>query len=277
MPNCVICRQVLPVGDAKKCTKCGSLQNRTHPCPACGAYGIQGVIACHDCGQYPGESAKECRNCRKRLPPGAKFCPHCDSPQIFRGWLKVSATTLSLLIALFSVTGMVVQGLIHIWPDQGSETNVTFYALGDLEVPGARESPRRQISVLAMNSGDRPSTIQKARLLCPNEDMTRELRIVAPKVRDRLIQPGQSVIFTLEHPGWNFSEMGVSSETDPKYDLLLGQKFSLEVEVAEFDQDPKPRTVEVSSERLSTFTKRLPGALPKKKAQADPGKRRGTS
>ncbi len=48
-------------------------------------------------------SKKLCRICCEPIAAGARKCIHCDSFQDWRGNLGVSATVLSLLVALVSV------------------------------------------------------------------------------------------------------------------------------------------------------------------------------
>ncbi len=65
----------------------------------------------------------ECRECKSSIPDGALKCVKCDAYQDWRKFTQFSAMILSLLIALLSVSGVVIPYLINSL--KGYESNIS--------------------------------------------------------------------------------------------------------------------------------------------------------
>jgi hypothetical protein len=101
---------------------------------------------------------KPCRMCAFPMPFHAHKCTKCDA---FSGWrrlLPVSATVLSLLIALFSVVGIVLPKIID---TLNAGSSVTVRVVGDRQ---AQDQQPGVILVSAANTGRQPGLVQSARL-----------------------------------------------------------------------------------------------------------------
>ena len=70
---------------------------------------------------------RTCKDCKRPLDPAdALICVVCESYQDWRRWLPAQATTLSLLVALISVTTALTTVLQKAVQSTRSEINVTF-------------------------------------------------------------------------------------------------------------------------------------------------------
>lgn len=239
---CKICRQALPSG-ALKCNECDTYQSWTAKCDVCGSAVHPDASSCTTCKEYPHDDGEPCHACARPLRPGTKLCPHCDSLQTFRGRLKIGNQTITLLIALLSVVGLLASLTADLWPFHGSDSELSFHHVG--APPGDVD----QIYVMVANSGDRPSTVTRA-FLGPHGCKEITMRLIEPSPENSLIPAGEAKIFGFKHPGLREP----SAEDD----------YLLHVEVVEFGESPDKRQVPVPSEILKAFSKRnevkAPGA-----------------
>lgn len=93
-----------------------------------------------------------CRLCASAMPEHAVKCKACGALHGWRSFLPASDVTLSLLIALLSLTGMVTPIIVSVL-QRHSKTTVT--------IIGGTET---DLFVAASNVGKRPSVIQALRI-----------------------------------------------------------------------------------------------------------------
>jgi predicted nucleic acid-binding Zn ribbon protein len=93
-------------------------------------------------------SVSLCRVCRKEIPEGALKCTECGSFQNWRRIFSFSTEILALLIALFSVLGIVLPEIAK-WLNRHSHTQV--------RIVGASQD---DLLVIVMNTGRQLSTVQ---------------------------------------------------------------------------------------------------------------------
>lgn len=99
-------------------------------------------------------SKKLCRICCEPIAVGARKCIHCDSFQDWRGNLGVSATVLSLLVALVSVLTASAPILTKTLTPERSDVAFAFQ--------GANSD---YLTLLVSNAGRRPASITHALLV----------------------------------------------------------------------------------------------------------------
>ena len=92
-------------------------------------------------------SVNLCRVCKKAIPEGALKCTECGSFQNWRHIFSFSTEILALLIALFSVLGIVLPEIAK-WLNRHSHTQI--------RIIGASED---DLLVIVMNTGREPSTV----------------------------------------------------------------------------------------------------------------------
>lgn len=108
-----------------------------------------------------------CLACRSQIPAGALKCVHCDSYQGWRRHLEISSLALSLLVALVSVSGIVVPALIKAVDRPASEVAAKLISIQPIEIrplPSYAVGKLRYvlpIVVLITNTGERPALVEK--------------------------------------------------------------------------------------------------------------------
>ncbi len=100
-----------------------------------------------------------CRTCCEEIADGAKKCTHCGSFQNYRRFFTISSTALSLLIALLSVSGLVLPNLIDAMKHPEAEVTFTI-AHADSD----------RIWVLAKNAGRTAAILNDVWLIAPGEN-----------------------------------------------------------------------------------------------------------
>ncbi|WP_127749604.1 hypothetical protein [Parasedimentitalea marina] len=88
------------------------------------------------------EAPPLCIECKHVIPAGALKCKECNSFQDWRRFLALSSTTLSLIVALLSVSGIVVPLLIETLSEKKAVLASKVVSIGDVN-----------ITVLVANSG----------------------------------------------------------------------------------------------------------------------------
>lgn len=71
---------------------------------------------------------EKCNVCKETIQDGAAKCVHCGSYQNWRRYLNLSSAVLALLVALFSVSGLVLPKLIKTFERKNTKIDVTFKA-----------------------------------------------------------------------------------------------------------------------------------------------------
>lgn len=122
--------------------------------------------------------SKHCIECRSEIPDGAMKCVHCNAYQTWRRHIRFSSTFLPLLVALVSVSGLVIPiignairdrdsnlaaQVISIGEVTGRVRNLTLGADPDTEVL-ADLSYCMSFSVLVRNTGGAPGIVKEANI-----------------------------------------------------------------------------------------------------------------
>ena len=90
---------------------------------------------------------------------GALKCIHCDSYQNFHRYFTISSTVLSLLVALVSVSGLVIPKIVELF--ESDDSYIEF---------SPANSDKGSLYVLVTNTGKRAGTFNKAWLIIPDEN-----------------------------------------------------------------------------------------------------------
>lgn len=129
-----------------------------------------------------------CRVCREEIKLGAKKCIHCSNYQDFRRFFTVGTTVLSLLIALLSVSGIVVPVLVDL--TQKDDASIEFVPVS---------SKPLTLFVLVSNTGKRAGTFNSGSLIFPNGRGYSKLLFKVDDVESgaTFVQPGKSILLRL--------------------------------------------------------------------------------
>ena len=138
-------------------------------------------------------SVSVCKVCREDIKPGALICNHCKSYQDWRSNLNISSTILTLLVALVSVSGVLVAVLKDALTPKDSSLVVSYQG-----------SNAVVLNLLVSNAGTRPGAIQGAALIIPGHDAI-GLELLGAQVNATLIGPGESRLLTLIRHGSSIS------------------------------------------------------------------------
>jgi len=110
------------------------------------------------------EEKKNCIVCHNEIFKEATKCTHCNSFQNWRRYLDFSKTFLALLIALFSVLGIVIPVLKDAMEKDFSQLEVKEYViLND------------GISIITHNKGTKPGYISNSKIIVCNTTTDNEL------------------------------------------------------------------------------------------------------
>ncbi|HEV7508572.1 MAG TPA: zinc ribbon domain-containing protein [Thermoanaerobaculia bacterium] len=242
---CRFCGAAMPAG-AARCNACQLLQDWTKSCLNCGAFLPSSARYCKNCGTYQGKS-KECVSCGGYIPEKARICPKCNSVQAFRGLVNVSQVTLSLLIALLSVAGIVVPALKGFFTPSRSRTSLEL-----IEIVGTGDESR--LLLLASNSGNRPSYLRTISIEFKEFPQANRPMSIGGDAAQRLLKPGEQKLFWLNAEGFKFSSLGIKGRDDPIFKTkLLGGAHVLKAEVVGIGESQKPIELEASPELLEKF------------------------
>lgn len=142
-----------------------------------------------------GKQAHErlCRACRKPIHAEAKKCPECDSFQNWRRHFDITSSVLSLLVALASLTAVIIAQIQLFKPKKAQI--VAIVAGSDAEVKG--EDIEHTWNVLLANYGDAPALVESAILSVPREEVSIFAQIVEPKT-DRVLVPYSQKVLTVK-------------------------------------------------------------------------------
>ncbi len=94
-----------------------------------------------------------CRACREEILEGARKCVHCDSYQDWRRYLNVSSSILALLVALVSVTSIMLPILGKTLRGENSKIDLIFIGI-----------EKNFFTLVATNRGPRPGVVPYATL-----------------------------------------------------------------------------------------------------------------
>ena len=241
--HCPVCAEVLPAA-ALKCKACGSLRSWVSQCQSCGAPIPKAATVCHECGQFP-RHGRLCAACKRPLPPGANTCGDCGALQWFRGYLQLSQSSLSLLVAL--VSGLTALGAVlstlHL---PRSETRVFYQALAEGD-GSASLDVERKLWLEIDNFGNRSARIRGIKLILHGDrDVTLPVEIKEPSVERLVVQGGgPSLMLQLEAPAWSPQDFSIPTRADPAFEqFLTNSGHRLEVMVVEYGREAAPKPIE---------------------------------
>lgn len=231
--RCPVCTEVLPAG-AMKCKACGAFHDWTAQCGSCGTPVSATASVCHECGRFP-RNERRCVSCRRPMDPDARTCGGCGAVQGFRGYLNISQTTLSLVVAIISSLTALGAVMTNLWSPR-SERHVYFQALASNQGEETDPAERRRFWVLVTNTGKRPVGVRGARLHLTGSPKPIAVRIVRPEVENRSVEKGESLMVELELPGWSPEDYSLSSRTDPKFAAFLNNGHGLDVTISGYGE-----------------------------------------
>jgi RNA polymerase subunit RPABC4/transcription elongation factor Spt4 len=235
---CRFCGTAMPAG-ATRCNACELLQDWTTSCPNCGSFLPASARYCKNCGTYQGAN-KECVSCGGYIPKRARICPKCNSVQAFRGLVNVSQVTLSLLIALLSVIGIVGPALKGYLTPNRSRTSLELIELDD----------ELRLRLLASNSGNRPSYLRSITIEFKEFPKANQVLLIDGDANNRLLKPGEQQLLLLQTDGFDLSALGLKESEDPRF---LGGHV-LKAEIVGIGES-RALEVKASPELLKRFVK----------------------
>lgn len=112
-----------------------------------------------------------CIACAREMASGAVKCAQCGSFQNWRRHLQFSATVLSLVVAIISVSGLVVPLLVKTFQQETSAVKVTFRSatINSWESGGAAGADEVRVDaygirvrILVTNTGNKPGFVESA-------------------------------------------------------------------------------------------------------------------
>jgi hypothetical protein len=164
--------------------------------------------------------------------------------QWFGGYLQLSQTSLSLLVAL--ITSVIALGaFLSTLHFPGSETRVFFQAIAEgNENTGNADEQRLWLEI--DNFGNRPSRIRGVHLLLHGDrDLTPSVKILQPSMEQLVVQGGRSLMLQLEVPAWSPQYFSIPTRADSKFEQLLTHKgHRLELMVVEYGSTAAPKMIE---------------------------------
>jgi hypothetical protein len=158
-------------------------------------------------GAHVGElppGTKPCKICREPINSEARKCIHCQSSQSFLSGLAVSATMMSLLVALVSVLSAAVPAMRSLLTPVNSD--LVFVPQG---------VTAQTVSVLVSNRGIRPGSLRSGAVELDNGALLQLHICDLPKNEPRIIDAGKTELVRM------YSSAQLESPADAK-ECLLG-------------------------------------------------------
>jgi len=147
-----------------------------------------------------------CRECALPIPISARKCSHCDAYQDWRRYISRSTETLSLLVALVSVSGLTIPSIIT---SMSARPQLIGYIEGN--------SPP---TVRIANLGNRPALIQREATLMIQTNNIGLLRIFISSSKEGfLINPMTDLSFSVNR----------NNEGKPQYFISSISSFTKDV------------------------------------------------
>ncbi len=204
---CPVCGEPQKTG-SQRCEKCESFYSWKGNCRCCGAPVPEDATVCHECGRHPHSTSR------------------------WRRFQESSQGVLSLLVALFSVTGTIIALL----------SGLTFFHTSSTEVSSPKFPPEAgagkrglTIEVVAYNSGNSSALINGARLVSSFDGAEWITQLDLAPLR---IKPDdlQTVNLTLTG-GLDLQPFKIDSQTGDRYQSLLDAPHRIEVGIKEFGEE----------------------------------------
>ena len=143
----------------------------------------------------PSAGTKACAACGEEISSAAVKCARCGSYQNWRRYVDISNTTISLLIALISVIGLVAPVLQRI--STGTQ------AILDEELQGIFGG---SAYIFVTNSGTAPGSVQGLRLISEQvtDGMQDNRTLFTFAMQPQLIRPGDAkqLVIPIDSPVW---------------------------------------------------------------------------
>jgi len=192
-------------------------------------------VAAPHVGELP-EGTKPCRACWEPINQHASKCIHCGSEQGWRARLAIGSTTLSLLVALFSVLTVAIPVSVSMLTPKNSKLAFSPQGL-----------TKTNVSVLVSNNGVRAGSVRSGSLHL--DSYTVQLHIGGmEKNEPKIVEPGKSELVKLYAAG----------KTDPVGDP---KKCWVEIKSVDFTGSGNDDSVDVGCDAARTFVmEHLPGA-----------------
>lgn len=170
------------------------------------------------------------------VPEAATVCHKCGKdPQSisrWRGFLASGQGVLSLLVALFSVSGTIIALLSGLTFFHESSTDVSFSQL-----PLVKSTPAERelwIKVVAYNSGNSPAFLSGARLVSSFESADWKTPLDFEPIRIGRDDP--QVLSLKLNGGWDLQQFRIKSLTADRYQKLLKAPHRIEIGIQEFGE-----------------------------------------
>jgi hypothetical protein len=195
------------------------------------------------------------------MPADARTCSGCGALQWFRGYLHISQTTLSLVVALISSLTALGAVMANLVPAR-SERHVYFQALASSDEGG--DTAGRRFWVLVTNTGKRPVGVQSATLYIKGAPK-RAIKIVEPAVAKRSVGSGESLMVELELPGWTPADFSLSSRSDSGFKGFLERGHGLDVTISGYGDGGQEK------KRIEGMPDKVLAALLCRSASSTPG------
>ena len=144
---------------------------------------------------YDIKTAATCTTCREDIRIGAKRCVHCDSFQDWRRHLNFSHTVLALLIALFSITTILIPILEGFLKQEISIVSLDFH--------GVHEN---MFSFIASNTGSKDGVIAEQILFLYGTDSKLKSFRLEPKFDQRISVAGKTSPFKTRLNPYDFED-----------------------------------------------------------------------
>lgn len=169
-----------------------------------------------------------CKICCKSIESGAKKCTECGSYQDWRRHFSVGTVTLSLIIALVSVSTTAIQVTKSLLAKEQSELKFSLVQYGP-----------NHITIMSSNLGDRAGALKQATLnIRDNSETVKTYNLLWENV-DLVIKPGSWRLFQMI-PAINKTriDLRLIATTDEHCTHVI------EFDVLAFDHNPKKQTLE---------------------------------
>jgi hypothetical protein len=198
------------------------------------------------------EDTMPCKACGEPIKKVARVCPHCNSYQNWWGAIGISDKILALLVALFSVLGVVVPIIVAAFTPKNS--SLLFSYLG---------ADADSISVLATNDGIRPGAVRyPVSLGISRPESQSEATSISLKVREKggnaalIVEPGRSVAIDLyERRQVNQNPELFSQFENPEF--LSQFVCKLQINTTDFRAASTVSSLDVYCKEFIDFVKRI--------------------
>jgi hypothetical protein len=164
-----------------------------------------------------------CVVCKKPIPKGALKCTECSSFQGWRRHLEFSSLALSLLVALVSVSGIVVPALIKAIRPPSSDVRASLVSVERVEVrpqPSYAVGKLRYVLpvlILVTNPGERPALLKECNVRVQGAGQSAEARVA--QVESFPAAKGTLTVLPVKLTAGEFRPLRLLVDLSPSADL----------------------------------------------------------